>query len=453
MMKKKDNTPKDYICNGNTYSDILSEPQMDLFFEKGSHENIDENSIRILSLFSGCGGMDLGLEGGFICHKKSITNKEYIKQEISDNWVLLNRTQFRTVFACDILPEAKATWVKYFSRFNVNPEIYHLQSVVDLVKLHNNGHDIFPKNIDIVTGGFPCQDFSVAGKRKGFNSSVSHSGNKKTEESASEENRGKLYLWMKQVIEIVQPKMFIAENVKGMVSLGDVKDIIQHDFSTANGNDYIVLTPKVLHAANYGVPETRERVIFIGIKKSALLPEVAEILEKDSIPDKYNPYPQHTHNISNDNNANFVTCKDVLGDLPEPSESNDLSHKSYSKAKFLGNGSQGQTEININGLAPTIRSEHHGNIEFRRLSLEHGGNNHKELQEGKKERRLSPRECALIQTFPPDFPFVFNKPYINKYAVSPSSAYKVIGNAVPPLLAFNLAKRIEEVWTLYFGEK
>ena len=451
-MDKRDN--KDYICNENTYSDFLSEPQMDLFFENGSNECNDEGNIRILSLFSGCGGMDLGLEGGFICHKKSIANKDYIKQEITDNWVLLNKTPFKTVFACDILPEAKATWVKYFNRFNTNPEIYHLQSVVDLVKLHNSGHDIFPKNIDIVTGGFPCQDFSVAGKRKGFNSSVSHSGNK-TEETASEENRGKLYLWMKQVIDIVQPKMFIAENVKGMISLGDVKDIIQHDFSTANGNDYIVLTPKVLHAANYGVPETRERVIFIGIKRSALLPEAIDFLEKDSIPDKYNPYPQPTHTIthSNDINANFVTCNDILGELLEPSESNDLSHKSYSKAKFLKNGSQGQTEINMDGLAPTIRSEHHGNIEFRRLSLEHGGKNLKELQEGKTERRLSPRECALIQTFPPDYPFVFYKPYTKKYAVSPSSAYKVIGNAVPPLLAFNLAKRIEEIWPLYFGGK
>lgn len=453
-MEKRDDI-KDYTCNENTYSDFLSEPQMDLFFENGSNEHNVDGNIRILSLFSGCGGMDLGLEGGFICHKKSIANKDYIKQEITDDWVLLNKTPFKTVFACDILPEAKATWVKYFSRFNTNPEIYHLQSVVDLVKLHNNGQDIFPKNIDIVTGGFPCQDFSVAGKRKGFNSSVSHIGNKKTDETASEENRGKLYLWMKQVIDIVQPKMFIAENVKGMISLGDVKDIIQHDFSTANGNDYIVLTPKVLHAANYGVPEMRERVIFIGIKKSALLPEVIEILEKDSIPDKYNPYPQPTHTItrSNDISANFVTCNDILGELLEPSESNDLSHKSYSKAKFLKNGSQGQTEINMNGLAPTIRSEHHGNIEFRRLSLEHGGKNLKELQEGKTERRLSPRECALIQTFPPDYPFVFYKPYTKKYAVSPSSAYKVIGNAVPPLLAFNLAKRIEEIWPLYFGEE
>lgn len=75
---------------------------------------------------------------------------------------------------------------------------------------------------------------------------------------------------MKQVIDIVKPKMFIAENVKGLVNLGNVKDIIQRDFSEAGEKGYIVLPPQVLDAGNYGVPETRERVIFIGIRKSAL---------------------------------------------------------------------------------------------------------------------------------------------------------------------------------------
>ena len=111
---------------------------------------------------------------------------------------------------------------------------------------------------------------------------------------------------------------------------------------------------------------------------------------------------------------------------------------------------QGQTEINIDGLGPTIRSEHHGNIEFRRLSKEHGGRHDDELSKGLKERRLTPRECALIQTFPPDYPFVFYKYASMRYAVSPSGAYKVIGNAVPPMLAYNIAKRLEEVWPLYF---
>ena len=434
------------------YSDLVAEPQCELFFNNGENERQEEGTLRVLSLFSGCGGMDIGLEGGFICHKHSVTNKEWVHHNVNDNWVLLNRNLFRTVFACDILEEARLTWLRYMSRYKVNPDIYHLKSIVDLVKLHKKNNNIFPLNIDIVTGGFPCQDFSVAGKRKGFESSVLHNGEKNQTDIPSEETRGKLYMWMKQVIDIVQPKMFIAENVKGLVSLGDVKNIIQHDFSTANGNDYIVLDPQVLHAANYGVPETRERVIFIGIKRSALKPEAIEALEQEIIPDLYNPYPKPTHNYNTNNTTlpSPVSCRDIFSGLPEPSESNDLAQKAYSCAKYLSNGSQGQTEININGLAPTIRSEHHGNIEFRRLSAEHGGKITEELSNGLIERRLTPRECALIQTFPPDYPFVFHKENSKRYAVSPSGAYKVIGNAVPPMLAYNIAKRIQEVWQLYF---
>lgn len=339
------------------------------------------------------------------------------------------------------------------SRFDVNPQIFHLTSIVDLVKMHKETGDIFPANIDIVTGGFPCQDFSVAGKRKGFNSSISHNGHKIEDDDPTEETRGMLYMWMKEVINIVQPKMFIAENVKGLVSLGDVKDIIQHDFSTAHGNDYIVLDPQILHAGNYGVPETRERVIFIGIKRSALNAQALEALAQNEIPDEYNPYPKPTHNynVGIENLASPVTCLDVLKNLPEPENSKDLSQKNFSGAKYMGNGSQGQTEINLNGLGPTIRSEHHGNIEFRRLSQEHGGQNIEELNRGLKERRLSPRECALIQTFPPDYEFVFYKQNSKKYAVSPSGAYKVIGNAVPPMLAYNIGRRIEDLWDLYFN--
>lgn len=116
----------------------------------------------------------------------------------------------------------------------------------------------------------------------------------------------------------------------------------------------------------------------------------------------------------------------------------------------MGKHCQGQTEINLFGLGPTIRSEHHGNIEFRRLSEEHGGKLKCELDKGLQERRLTPRECALIQTFPPDYPFVSYMGYTKKYAVSPSGAYKVIGNAVPPVLAYNIARRLQFLWDKIF---
>ena len=94
-----------------------------------------------------------------------------------------------------------------------------------------------------------------------------------------------------------------------------------------------------------------------------------------------------------------------------------------------------------------------GNIEFRRLSLEHGGKYADELSQGMSERRLTPRECALIQTFPPDYPFVTYNACSKKFKVNPSGAYKVIGNAVPPMLAYNIATRLEELWPKYFGKK
>lgn len=116
----------------------------------------------------------------------------------------------------------------------------------------------------------------------------------------------------------------------------------------------------------------------------------------------------------------------------------------------MGAHCQGQTEINLDGIGPTIRSEHHGNIEYRRLSAEHGGKHTQELEAGLEERRLTIRECARIQTFPDDYHFVLPS-CGDEPSVSASEAYKLIGNAVPPLLAYNIAKRIEDNWGLYFG--
>lgn len=260
---------------------------------------------------------------------------------------------------------------------------------------------------------------------------------------------------MKQVIDITKPKIFIAENVKGLVNLGDVKDIIQQDFASADNGGYIVLDPKVLHAADYGVPESRERVIFIGIRKDCLNKDARIALESNNIPEKYNPYPTpiHAYNLKDDSLMPTVVCRDIFEDLPEPEYSDDLSHKHFSKAKFMGVHCQGQKEITLDKIGPTIRSEHHGNIEYRRLSLEHGGTNIEELNRGLPERRLTPRECALIQTFPPDYNFV-RAPYgsAKKFAVSSSGAYKVIGNAVPPMLAYNIAMRIQSLWDVYFQQ-
>ena len=112
----------------------------------------------------------------------------------------------------------------------------------------------------------------------------------------------------------------------------------------------------------------------------------------------------------------------------------------------MGAHCQGQIEINLEGISPTIRSEHHGNIEFRRLSKENGGTKFEELEKGFKERRLTVRECARIQSFPDNYQFC-------QKGVSATNAYKMIGNAVPPLLGYHLAKRIEKLWSIYFDNK
>lgn len=381
-------------------------------------------TINVLSLFSGCGGMDLGFEGGFMVPRNSMRNPSWISSAHGD-FVKLKKTGFKTVFACDIKPDAKLAWESYFDRRGV----FHNESIVDMVRNARSGLSRFP-SADIVTGGFPCQDFSVAGKRNGFNSHKTHA-NSHSDGGPSIESRGMLYYWMREVIDIVRPKIFVAENVKGLASLGDAKDVIASDFRSVGGG-YLVLEPMVLHAGDYGVPQMRERIIFIGVRKDGLSQQNIEALTSGEL----SLYPDKTHAC-----GDMMTVRDALRGLPEPEGSEDPSHASYSRAKWYGKHCQGQTEINMDGLGPTIRSEHHGNIEFRRLSKENGG---KIIDEyGLPQRRLSVRECARIQTFPDNYRFVGG-------GVSASNAYKLVGNAVPPLLAYHIAMRLKSSWNTIF---
>lgn len=408
--------------------------------------------MNLVSLFSGCGGMDIGFEGDFFCLKKSINlfvHPEWVEEDYGD-WVKVKPTTFNTIFANDIRPDAKAAWVSYFGNKKRDAnKIYHLESIVDLVKRAKEGELIFPQKVDIVTGGFPCQDFSIAGKRLGFRSQKSHLGETLNKDEPSIENRGQLYMWMREVISITEPKLFVAENVKGLTNLNDAKEIIEHDFATAGKGGYIVVPAQVLHAADYGVPQSRDRVIFFGLKKNALRDEALRALKQERIPEHFDPYPMKTHGHGI---APYVTCREAFIDLEEPDRTQDLAQKKYSKAKYMGKHCQGQTEIKLDAVGPTIRSEHHGNIEYRRLSIEHGGKNEEELQKGLKERRLTVRECARIQTFPDEYQFILKKTSENK-SVSASEAYKIIGNAVPCVLAYNIAKNIESKWEIYFKER
>jgi DNA (cytosine-5)-methyltransferase 1 len=409
---------------------------------------------RVASLFSGCGGMDLGFEGDFPVLARSVSPLGGKFKKVSSpkgDWVQIPPTGFKTVFACDVVESTRTAWTHFFrTRDPKADEIFELRSIVDVVKaLRNDGNEyrkLQGARIDVVTGGFPCNDFSVAGKRLGFDSNKSHRGNKSLVDDELEdptvENRGMLYFWMKEFISIVQPKVFYAENVKGLVSMGDAERVISHDFASIGDSSYFVLPVRVLRAIDYGVPQTRERVIFIGVDKRWLKSSVRNYIEKNgSMPPNLDLYPRATHGAL-DGREPYVSAGEAFVGLPEPTDfTNDLSQRSYSRAKYMGRGLQGQSEVRENEPGPTIRAEHHGNIEFRRLNRSHGG-----VNSPGQERRLTVRECARLQTFPDSFKFVIDE----TPRLSASDGYRAIGNAVPPLLAWRLADRLNEVWDEIF---
>lgn len=305
----------------------------------------------VVSLFSGAGGLDLGLEGGF-----ASLGKNYKKHP------------FKIIWANDDNERACKTLGLNFPHATVV-----CQDILEVLK----NPKLIPK-ADIVVGGFPCQDFSLSGKRGGLTV-----------------KRGQLYLSMVKTIKQLQPKIFLAENVKGLVSwqqgLG-IRTMIKDFEALGYHVEY-----KILNAADYGVPQNRERVIIIGKRKD---------LNKEIL------WPEPTTAIKK------VTLQQAIGDLENNHKHFCLPNAGYSKAKLFP-GTQGNTVTSADKPGPTMRAEHHGNIEF-----------HYRLP-----RRLSAREAARVQSFPDDFVFL----------QSTSDAYRQIGNAVPPVLAWHLAGALERM--------
>ena len=304
----------------------------------------------LVSLFAGCGGLDLGFVGGF-----NYLGKKYPKRRFELTW------------ANDIDEPSCQTFKHNFGHDIVCGDIRELLK-----------NDVVPAKADIVVGGFPCQDFSLAGKRRGFNS-----------------ERGLLYRSMMEVIKKTKPLVFVAENVKGLLSMnnGDAIKTIEKDFEKLG---YHVAKHLYL-AADYGVPQARERVIIVGTNKEKGLPKFEH------------PKPILAKN-------RWLTLKKAIGDLADKKEGEVANHF-WSKAKMF-KGTQGNTLVSADKIGPTMRAEHHGNIEWH----------------WNGERRLSAREAARIQSFPDDFVFL----------PATSSAYKQIGNAVPPVMAWHVATAIQK---------
>ena len=308
--------------------------------------------MKVVSLFSGAGGLDLGFK----------------------------MAGHEIVWANDNFPEAVETYKTNIGDHIVCEDIHN----IDVTKI---------PDCDIVIGGFPCQGFSIANMKR-----------------HADDSRNELYKMLIKVITEKQPKFFVAENVKGILSLehGEVMKMIMSDF---NSIGYTAVY-KVLNAADYGVPQLRNRVIIVGIK--------------NGIDFKYE-YPRPTHNQNGtDGLKKWVSVGEALKDIPDPDLPNNVLNHTYSHFKLKFNGYIGNREINPNKPAPTVtaRGDDKGGV----VVLHHPNN----------KRRMTCRELAIVQSFPLNYEFKGNR----------SSVYRQIGNAVPPLLG----KAIAEQFNLYRGE-
>lgn len=298
----------------------------------------------VVSMFSGCGGMDLGFLGGFV----------FLGEKF-------DKTRFNIIWANDINPTACDTYAKnigsHIKKGNINEVM-----------------DTLPEYADVVIGGFPCQDISINGKMVGIDG-----------------KRSSLYTAIVNAVQRIQPMVFVAENVGGLLlkqNAASLKKILE-DFKGLGYN----IHHQLYLASDYGVPQTRERVFIVGTRSD--MPIFTPPLPKNEDP---------------------ITAKQAIGDLETLEMDKEFSHI-WSFAKV--SGEQGNRRLIADRPGYTIRAECHGNIQF-----------HYSLP-----RRISMREAARIQSFPDSFHFQSKL----------RETERQIGNAVPPVLAWHVAKAVESV--------
>ncbi len=302
--------------------------------------------MRIISLFSGCGGLDLGLI------------------QAGNN----------IIWANDIDKDACATY-----RENIGNHI-----VCDDIK--NIDVSTLP-DADVVVGGFPCQGFSQANRLRTL-----------------DDDRNKLYRFFYNIISVKQPKFFIAENVKGILSLGNgsaIKQIVS-DFEAAGYTTSIHL----VNMADYGIPQTRQRVIIIG-QRIDLGKECRFVF----------PKPTHSKNGSF---PKWISIKEAISHFPDPDMENSVLNHIYSAYKVEFRNFTGHRKTDPDKPSPTILAR--GNGQGGVCAIPHYNG----------RRRLTIRESASIQTFPENFHFIG----------AMNSCYRQIGNAVPVLFARKLGDEL-----------
>ena len=338
----------------------------------------DPNKINILSLFSGAGGLDLGTE-------LSAINNFFGKREFEESY--RNKDIFHK-YANEIInvvysnDNFRAANLSYKNNLIANG----VQDTRDVRKVTH-----FPKS-DLMLGGFPCPGFSAAGPR------------------LLDDPRNFLYIHYIRALMDSEPLVFIAENVKGLMTMahGQVLKQIKEDFAAAG---YFV-TAQLLNAKNYSVPQSRERVFIIGVRND---------LHKEY---QYEyPLP-----ITGTLQAPLVTLKEAIGDLPKNPK--DVFDSDYSSIYMSRNRKKSWNDVSFTIQASGRQApQYPGGEPMKKVSKD------KWVFQGNLNRRLSVRECARIQTFPDWIVFSDGNKGNVKENNKLNEQYKQIGNAVPVLLA------------------
>jgi len=377
------------MTNINEVKEILNRKILE---EKSGERTIDlpplvykENKFSVVSLFCGAGGLDLGVEWAGIeagvGRRVSISQKENF-ESLRDENVL------HTIYAVDFFQEAISTYSKHFKDTVVHK--------ADIGKIKN-----FPK-ADLYTFGFPCPGFSAAGPR------------------LVDDERNFEYIHCCRALLQAQPKVFIAENVKGLMTLGGGEPYkqIKEDFTAAGYNIYT----KLLDSRDYGVPQIRERVIMVGVRK-----------DLDFV---YNfPKPGYGEGAGL---KPYTSIKRAIADLYfEPGWYYEGTYSTqYMGRNRKKNWNQQSFTIQASGRQAPMHPAGEPMVKI--------DSNHWKFARGAEyERRLSVKEAARIQTFPDWFEFDYGNEDVS-HNTKVNKMFKQIGNAVPVVMAKAIAKPIVE---------